>query len=182
MNVLPTRLPEVLVVESPVFRDTRGYFTEVYHADKFAALGLPTVFTQDNHSRSTRHVLRGLHFQLEQPQGKLVRPVHGSIFDVAVDLRRSSPTYGEWVGEQLDAGDGRQLWIPAGFAHGFLVLSETADITYKCTTVYHAASDRSLRWDDPTVGVEWPLPHGVAPVLAPRDATAPVLDALEVFP
>lgn len=182
MRTIPTRLPGVLVVESPVHRDARGFFCEVHHADKFAALGLPTSFRQDNHSRSSRHVLRGLHFQREEPQSKLVRPVTGSIFDVAVDLRRSSPTFGQWVGERLDAGDGRQLWIPAGFAHGFLVLSEVADISYKCTTVYHAASDCALRWDDPAIGVTWPLPDGVAPILAARDAEAPLLHELAVFP
>ena len=177
-----TTLPEVFIVRSPVHRDARGFFNEQFREDGFAALGLPTRFAQDNHSRSSRHVLRGLHFQVEQPQGKLVRPVTGTIFDVAVDIRRSSPHYGQWVGTTLEAGDGRQLWIPPGFAHGFLVLSELADVTYKCTTIYHATSNRVIRWDDPEIGVEWPLPAGGNPVLSPADAAAPPLSSQVWFP
>jgi dTDP-4-dehydrorhamnose 3,5-epimerase len=172
-----TALPGVLVVRTPVHGDARGFFTEVFREDGFEALGLPTRFAQDNHSRSSRHILRGLHFQLEQPQGKLVRPVTGTIFDVAVDIRRSSPCYGKWVGVTLEAGDGRQIWVPPGFAHGFLVLSESADVTYKCTTIYHAASNRVIRWDDPEIGVEWPLPVGATPVLSGVDAAAPRLSS-----
>ena len=177
-----TTLPEVFIVRSPVHRDARGFFNEQFREDGFAAIGLPTRFAQDNHSRSSRHVLRGLHFQVEQPQGKLVRPVTGTIFDVAVDIRRSSPHYGQWVGTMLEAGDGRQLWIPPGFAHGFLVLSELADVTYKCTTIYHAASNRVIRWDDPEIGVEWPLPAGANPVLSAADAGAPPLSSHIWFP
>ena len=167
-----TELRDVLVVRSPVYTDARGFFTEVFHADRFAAIGLPTAFAQDNHSRSARHVLRGLHFQLEQPQGKLVHPVTGAIFDVAVDLRRSSPDFGRWVGVTLEAGDGRQVWIPPGFAHGFLVLSESADVTYKCTTPHHAQSNCAIRWNDPEIGIRWPLADGVEPTLSAADAAA----------
>lgn len=172
MNAEATSLPGVLLVKSPVHSDDRGFFTEVFHAEKFAAIGLPTAFAQDNHSRSARNVLRGLHFQLQNPQGKLVRPVSGTIFDVAVDIRRSSPTYAKWVGVTLAAGDGRQLWVPEGFAHGFFVLSESADVTYKCTTEYHAASNACIRWDDPAIGVEWPIPAGATPVVSAADAAA----------
>lgn len=181
MNVRPTRLPEVLLVEGPVFRDARGSFTEVFHAVKFADLGLPVTFEQDNHSRSEEMVLRGLHYQVGVPQGKLVRVVTGRIYDVAVDLRRSSPTFGQWVGEYLEAGDGRQLWIPDGFAHGFLVLSGHADVTYKCTTRYRAPDDRAVLWSDPDLGISWPLPPGSVPILSPRDAGASLLRDAEVF-
>ena len=173
MKLEPTSLPDVVVVQSPVYEDSRGFFMEVYHEESFRKLGLPTYFAQDSHSHSTRNVLRGLHFQLANPQGKLVRPATGVIFDVAVDLRRSSPCYGKWTSAVLTAGDGRQLWIPPGFAHGFLVLSEAADVTYKCTTVYHAESNRSIRWDDAGIGIEWPLDKGVAPILSAKDADAP---------
>ena len=181
MKVVETSLPDVLLVDSPVHGDSRGFFTEVFHADKFAALGLPTSWTQDNHSRSAKGILRGLHFQLEQPQGKLVRAVTGSIFDVAVDLRRSSPCFGQWVGVILNEGDGRQLWVPPGFAHGFLVLSESADVAYKCTTLYDAKSDRGIAWNDSAVGIDWPL-HGASPSLSAKDAVAPLLASAEVFP
>jgi dTDP-4-dehydrorhamnose 3,5-epimerase len=181
VKATPTELADVWLVESPVFADPRGYFTEVFHRDKYAALGLPLDWAQDNHSRSAQHVLRGMHYQLEAPQGKLVRVVSGKIFDVAVDVRRASPTFGQWVGRVLEGGDGKQLWIPPGFAHGFLVLSEFADVTYKCTTVYRPAADRSLRWDDATVGITWPL-AGTAPLLAAKDADAPHLADCELYP
>jgi dTDP-4-dehydrorhamnose 3,5-epimerase len=179
---MPTAIPDVLVVTVPVHHDDRGFFSEVFHADKFAALGLPTDFAQDNHSRSVRHVLRGLHYQATHPQGKLVRVVSGVVFDVAVDLRASSPTFGRWVGQRLEAGDGRQVWIPPGFAHGFLVLSDVADVLYKATTTYRAADDRCIRWDDPEIGIDWPLPPGVNPILAAKDVAAPFLSAVERFP
>lgn len=175
MILEPTSLPGVAVVRSPVYGDSRGFFTEVFHADRFASIGLPVSFVQDNHSRSVRNVLRGLHFQVEQPQGKLVRPVSGAVFDVAVDLRRSSPYFRQWCGVTLEAGDGRQLWIPPGFGHGFLVLSDVADVMYKCTTIYHPQSNRSLRWDDPEIGIRWPIEPGVAPILSDADAAAPLL-------
>lgn len=181
MRAVPTPIGGVVVVEAPVRGDARGFFVEVFHADKFAGLGLPTAWAQDNHSRSARHVLRGLHFQREQPQGKLVRPTSGVIWDVAVDLRRGSRTYGRWYGVTLEAGDGRQLYIPPGLAHGFVVLSDAADVSYKCTTPYHAASDGAVLWSDPTLGVEWPLPAGVAPLVSARDAAAPPLAQIEPF-
>lgn len=178
----PTELPEVLVVRAPVHGDSRGFFTEVFREDLFSSMGLPTRFVQDNHSRSAKFVLRGLHFQTEQAQGKLVRPAAGTIYDVAVDIRRSSPRYGKWVGVTLDAGDGRQLWVPPGFAHGFLVLSESADVTYKCTTLYHPASSGTIRWDDPEIGVRWPLPSNARPTLSSADAAAPALSSRVWFP
>ncbi|MEO9034763.1 MAG: dTDP-4-dehydrorhamnose 3,5-epimerase [Gemmatimonadaceae bacterium] len=177
----PTSLPGVAIVRSPVYGDSRGFFTEVFQADRFASIGLPTSFVQDNHSRSVRHVLRGLHFQLEQPQGKLVRPVSGVIFDVAVDLRRSSPHFRKWCGVTLEAGDGQQVWIPPGFGHGFLVLSDVADVTYKCTTAYHPQSNRGLRWDDPEIGIRWPIEPRVAPIVSDADATAPLLASSACF-
>ena len=176
-----TALPGVLIVCAPVHSDARGFFTEVFRSDRFGAIGLPTMFVQDNHSRSNRHVLRGLHFQLNEPQGKLVRPVHGTIFDVAVDVRRSSPTFGRWIGVTLEAGDGRQLWIPPGFAHGFFVTSDSADVSYKCTSVYHPESNRTIRWDDPELGIAWPLPPGITPVLSDPDARGASLTTADCF-
>jgi dTDP-4-dehydrorhamnose 3,5-epimerase len=181
MKVEETSLPGVLIVQSPVHGDARGFFTETFHEDQFAALGLVTHFAQDNQSRSSKGVLRGLHFQLQRPQGKLVRAASGSVFDVAVDVRRSSPNFGKWVGVTLTAGDGRQVWIPEGFAHGFLVLSEVADIVYKCTTVYHAESNHGIRWDDPHIGVKWPLEPGRLPSLSDKDRQAPLIHAATVF-
>ncbi|MEP6779311.1 MAG: dTDP-4-dehydrorhamnose 3,5-epimerase [Gemmatimonadaceae bacterium] len=181
MKVTETALNDLLVVESPVSNDDRGFFTEVYHSEKFALLGLSEQFVQDNHSRSVRNVLRGLHYQIERPQGKLVRPVTGTIFDVAVDLRESSSTFGKWFGMSLTAGDGKQLWIPAGFAHGFLVLSAVADVLYKCTSLYHGASDRSLAWNDESIAIEWPIPSGQLPLLSAKDSAAPTLAHAQRF-
>lgn len=181
MRTSPTTLPEVCIVESSVHSDDRGYFMEVFHRTKFDAVGLPTVFEQDNHSTSVQHTLRGLHYQLREPQGKLVRAVSGRIFDVAVDIRKSSPRYGQWTGTLLEGGDGRQLWIPEGFAHGFLVLSETADVSYKCTRLYDHASDRCIAWNDPDIAIRWPLPTDVTPRLSPKDAHATRLADAEVF-
>ena len=181
MKCVATTLPDVFVIESPVFGDSRGFFTEVFHADKFAAIGLPTTFVQDNHSRSARHTLRGLHYQKLSPQGKLIRVVSGSIFDVAVDIRRSSPTFGKWCGMELREGDGRQLWIPVGFAHGFLVLSESADVTYKCTTLYDATDNHGIAWNDEQIDIAWPLPVGVAPILSAKDQDAPSLAHVDTF-
>ncbi len=175
MRIEQTGLPGVVVVHSQVFADSRGFFTEVFHEEHFAALGLPTHFAQDSHSRSVKNVLRGLHFQQVNPQGKLVRAASGVIFDVAVDLRRSSPTFGKWTGVTLEAGDGRQLWIPPEFGHGFLVLSDVADVSYKCTTVYHPESNRSVRWDDPDIRIDWPLANDVRPILSAKDESAPSL-------
>lgn len=181
MKLLPTTIDGVLLVESRVFRDERGFFNEVHHTEKLSAEGFNTRFVQDNHSRSAKNVLRGLHFQTNNPQGKLVRPVSGSIFDVAVDLRRSSPTFGHWYGTTLEAGDGRQLWIPPGLAHGFLVLSGSADVMYKCSEIYDQASDQVLAWNDPLVAITWPLEDGVTPLLSERDSTAPLLADIPTF-
>jgi len=181
MNVESTSLPGVVIVHSPVYGDSRGFFTETFHEERFAALGLATHFVQDNQSRSTKGVLRGLHFQLEEPQGKLVRVVSGSIFDVAVDIRRSSPNFGKWVAITLTAGDGRQVWIPECFAHGFLVLSDTADVVYKCTTLYRAESNCCIRWNDPDIGIEWPLEPGQVPSLSEKDQAAPTMNAAALF-
>lgn len=168
-----------------MFRDARGFFLESYNARVFEeAMGFPVHFVQDNHSRSTRGVLRGLHYQLPpRAQGKLLRVVRGEVFDVAVDLRESSPTFGTWVGTHLSAENHHQLWIPPGFAHGFLVLSEVAEVLYKTTDLYAPEFERALAWDDPTVGIVWPdLPEGITPILSDKDAVAPNLAAAERFP
>jgi dTDP-4-dehydrorhamnose 3,5-epimerase len=168
MKVTPTAIPEVLILEPRVARDARGFFFESWNARDFrGAVGLDVQFVQDNHSRSARGVLRGLHYQVQQAQGKLVRVLSGSMFDVAVDLRQSSPTFGRWVGIDLSDSNFRQCWIPAGFAHGFLVLSEYAEIAYKTTDYYAPEHERCLRWDDPTVAVAWPLSG--EPVLSAKD-------------
>ncbi len=157
MNFVPTELPEVVVIEPKVFGDSRGFFMEVFHEGRFAEAGLPTIWKQDNISRSQKNVLRGLHFQLTQPQGKLVRCLRGAIYDVAVDVRRSSPTFGKWVGVEITEENRRAIYVPVGFAHGFCVLSDLADVEYKCTDLYAPQHERSLIWNDPTVGVKWPL-------------------------
>ncbi|MCA9639938.1 MAG: dTDP-4-dehydrorhamnose 3,5-epimerase [Myxococcales bacterium] len=170
MLVTKTAIADVLVVEPKVFGDDRGFFTESWNARAFAeATGVTLPFVQDNHSRSRRGVLRGLHYQVEHPQGKLVHVVQGSVFDVAVDVRRSSPTFGAWVGVELSEANKKQLWVPPGCAHGFLVTSESADFLYKTTDYYAPAYERCLAWDDATVGVEWPL-EGRAPTLSIKDS------------
>ena len=170
MQVRPTAIPDVVVVEPQVFGDARGFFFESFNQRKLeAALGRELRFVQDNHSLSARGVLRGLHYQLPRPQGKLVRVVRGEVFDVAVDLRRGSPTFRRWVGEVLSAENKRQMWVPEGFAHGFLVLSEAAEFLYKTTDYYHPESDHCIRWDDPDLAIAWPL-AGATPVVAAKDA------------
>lgn len=156
MKLTPTQHPEVFLVEAARYEDARGFFQETFHAGRFAQAGLPTHFVQDNRSRSHGGVLRGLHYQLHQPQGKLIRVERGRIFDVAVDVRRHSPYFGHWVGIDLHADGDRQIWIPPGFAHGFLVLSQSADVSYKCTAVYDPGSERGIRWDDPRLNIQWP--------------------------
>lgn len=169
MKVTPTAIPDLLIIEPRVFGDARGFFMESFNARKFAeATGLQLEFVQDNHSRSQRGVLRGLHYQLQQPQGKLVRVTSGQVFDVAVDMRRSSPSFGKWAGVELSGENHRQFWVPAGFAHGFVVLSESADFLYKTTDYYAPEHERCLRWDDPAVGVAWPL-EGITPQLSAKD-------------
>jgi dTDP-4-dehydrorhamnose 3,5-epimerase len=182
VKVTSTRLQEVLVVEPAVHGDGRGFFLESWHRQRYVESGIPADFVQDNHSRSAQGTLRGLHYQLSRPQGKLVRVVAGEVFDVAVDLRKSSATFGRWAGEVLSAGNHRQLWIPPGFAHGFYVLSESADLLYKCTEYYSPDDDRSLRWDDPEVAIEWPLLKGAPPLLSARDTAAPGLGSAPVYP
>ncbi len=169
MRLRPTELPDVMVVEPEVHEDQRGFFMETWHRDKFRAAGLDLSFVQDNHSGSGRNTLRGLHYQLGRPQGKLVRVVLGEVFDVAVDLRRSSPTFGRWTGTTLSAGNRLQLWVPEGFAHGYFVVSERAEVVYKCTDVYAPQEERTLRWDDPDVGIAWPL-GPEAPLVSAKDA------------
>ena len=183
MKVTPTALPEVLLLEPAVFGDARGFFLESWNARTFRqATGVDATFVQDNHSRSARHVLRGIHYQMVKPQGKLVRVAAGVVFDVAVDLRRSSPNFGKWVGLELSADNKRQLWIPPGFGHAFLVLSEFADFLYKTTEFWIGEHDRSLRWNDPAVGISWPLGEtGTLPQLAAKDAAAPLLADAEVY-
>ncbi len=181
MNVISTALPEVLVLEPKVFGDSRGFFFESYNRKTFAAdTGLDVEFVQDNHSRSARGVLRGIHYQLVRPQGKLVRAVAGAVWDLAVDLRRSSPRFGRWVGVELSAENQRQLWVPPGFGHAFVVLSETADFLYKTTDYWYPEHERSVVWDDPDLAIDWPL-DGAVPQLAAKDAQAPRLAEAEVY-
>mgnify|MGYP005842101857 CR=1 FL=1 len=180
MIVEPLRIPDVKLIRPKVHGDARGFFIESYNDAVFARAGLPTRWVQDNHSRSARGVLRGLHYQLANPQGKLVRVGRGRVFDVAVDLRRSSPSFGQWAGAELTDEGLEMLYVPPGFAHGFLVLSEVADFLYKCTTLWDAPSDRGVRWNDPAIGIEWPLEPGW-PTLSPRDEAQPLLADAETF-
>ena len=173
MNVTPTALPEVLVVEPRVFADDRGHFLETFSASKYAAAGLPGAFVQDNLSSSRRGVLRGLHFQEPHPQGKLVYAIAGEIWDVAVDIRVGSPRFLQWVGVTLSGEDRRQVYVPPGFAHGFVVLSESALVAYKCTEAYRPEAEASLPWDDPRIGIAWPVD---SPLLSPKDRAAPRVD------
>lgn len=167
MQFIPTDLPEVVIVEPDVHRDARGFFVETWHAEKYAAGGLDARFVQDNHSRSARGTLRGLHAQLVHPQGKLVRCSQGALYDVAVDIRRGSPSFGRWVGVELTADNFRQLWVPEGFAHGFCVTSETAELQYKCTDVYDPTGEITIAWNDPGLAIEWPVE---APLVSDKDA------------
>jgi dTDP-4-dehydrorhamnose 3,5-epimerase len=181
LKAIPTAIPEVLIIEPAVFGDARGFFFESWNRRVLARLvGREVEFVQDNHSASVRGVLRGLHYQVRQPQGKLVRVVAGEVFDVAVDLRRSSPTFGRWVGERLSAASHRMMWVPEGFAHGFLVLSESAEFLYKTTDYYAPEHERTLLWNDPALGISWPLEG--APLLKPKDAAGTPLAAAETFP
>jgi dTDP-4-dehydrorhamnose 3,5-epimerase len=184
MNVIRTEIPDVMILEPKVFGDARGFFLESFNDKVFReATGLDLEFVQDNHSRSGKGVLRGLHYQLQQPQGTLVRVVRGEVFDVAVDLRRSSPTFGKWAGVILSETNHRQFWVPPGFAHGFVVLSDSADFLYKTTDYYAPQYERSLAWNDPQVGIEWPLQAaGIAqPILSAKDQVGKSLAAADVF-
>jgi dTDP-4-dehydrorhamnose 3,5-epimerase len=172
MQFESTEIPDVVLIRPKVFGDSRGFFFESWEERQFAAAGLGVKFVQDNHSRSTRHILRGLHYQNQQIQGKLARVVTGTVFDVAVDVRRSSPTFGRWVGAVLSAENHHMLWVPPGFAHGFLVLSDSADFVYRCTDFWAPTHERAIIWNDPDLKVAWPLPTGVKPILSAKDAAA----------
>lgn len=181
MNVVATAIPDVLIIEPKVFGDSRGFFLESYNARELqACAGITAPFVQDNHSRSQRGVLRGLHYQLADPQGKLVRVAQGEVLDVSVDIRRSSPTFGRWVAVRLSADNQRQLWIPPGFAHGFLVLSDSADFLYKTTAYYNPAAERCIRWDDPQLAIDWQLQG--PPLLSAKDREGRLLCDAELFP
>jgi len=182
MEFLPTAISDVVVIKPRVFEDARGFFMETWEARKFAKANLRWDFVQDNHSRSEKHTLRGLHYQIKQPQGKLVRVVAGEVFDVVVDLRRSSRTFGQWVGTTLSAETKQQLWVPPGFAHGFLVTSESAEFIYKCTDYYAPQFERTLTWNDPQIGIDWPLPPGTAPRLSEKDEAGSLLREAETYP
>jgi dTDP-4-dehydrorhamnose 3,5-epimerase len=180
MKVIPTAIPDVLIIEPKVFGDDRGFFFESFNLDTFRAVtGLDVNFVQDNHSKSAKNVLRGLHYQIQQPQGKLVRVVQGEVYDVAVDLRRSSKTFGRWVGINLSAENKKQFWVPAGFAHGFVVLSETAEFLYKTTDYYAPQFERSIRWNDPELAISWPLSDD--PLLSAKDGNGHFFKDAEMF-
>jgi dTDP-4-dehydrorhamnose 3,5-epimerase len=182
MEFEPTEIPDVVLIRPKVFGDARGFFFESWEERKFAAAGLDAKFVQDNHSRSARNILRGLHYQTQQPQGKLVRVATGTVFDVAVDIRRSSPTFGRWVGAVLSEENHHMLWVPPGFAHGFVVLSESADFIYRCTDFWAPPHERVIQWNDPDLNVAWPLPGGVQPILSAKDAAASRFRDAEYFP
>jgi dTDP-4-dehydrorhamnose 3,5-epimerase len=179
MNVLKTELPDVLLIEPKVFGDARGFFYESFQAARYTQAGITGPFVQDNHSRSVKGTLRGLHFQEPRSQGKLVQVLRGTVYDVAVDVRRGSPTFGRWVGVELSEAQPRQLWIPPGFAHGFCVLSESADFFYKCTEFYAPEAERSIAWNDPQIGIRWPMTD---PILSAKDRDAPRLEDAPVLP
>lgn len=170
---IETALPGVWIFEPDVFRDERGFFSEIHNQERYGAAGLAERFVQDNHSRSVRGVLRGLHYQLQRPQGKFISVIQGEIFDVAVDIRRESPTFAKWVGVTLSEENRRQLWIPPGFAHGFCVLSDLADVLYKCTDIYVPGDDCGIFWSDPQIGIDWPVK---SPLLSPKDAKNQILE------
>ena len=181
MKIIETALPGVLQIEPKVFEDDRGFFMENWREDVFAAAGIDGPWVQDNHSRSAKHSLRGIHYQIAQPQGKLVRATRGRIFDVAVDLRRSSPTFGRWVGKRLTAKNKAMLWIPPGFGHAFLALSDGAEVQYKCTAYYAPEDERTIAWDDASIGISWPLPEGETPILSAKDASATQFSDADLF-
>jgi len=179
MKITPTAIPDVLLIEPPVYGDARGFFFESFNARAMADAGIPATFVQDNHSRSGRNVLRGLHYQIEHPQGKLVRAVAGEVLDIVVDLRRASPTFGRWVGERLSADNKRMLWVPPGFAHGFVVLSDAAEFLYKTTDYWYPEHERTLKWDDAALGIDWQFEG--EPVLAAKDRAGVAFAAAETY-
>ena len=182
MEFIPTAIPDVMLIIPRTFGDERGFFLETYRQDVFEAACGSVNFVQDNHSGSRQGTLRGLHYQLHQAQGKLVRAVAGEIFDVAVDIRQGSPTFGQWVGARLSAENKHQLWVPAGFAHGFYVLSAWAEVFYKASAYYAPEWERGIRWDDPAIGIAWPLAEGGTPLLSEKDQHAPLLAEVETYP
>jgi dTDP-4-dehydrorhamnose 3,5-epimerase len=182
MKFLSTPLPGVTVIEPQVFGDSRGFFQETWQIEKFAAAGISAKFVQDNHSRSSRWTLRGLHYQMPHTQGKLVRVTQGSVYDVMVDLRRSSPAFGSWWGTELSDSNHRMLWVPEGLAHGILVTSDTADFLYKVTDLYSPGDEKTLAWNDPALNIVWPLPEGVSPQLSPKDARGELFASIGKFP
>jgi dTDP-4-dehydrorhamnose 3,5-epimerase len=181
MHIIKTDIPDLLIIEPKVFGDERGFFMENWNRQAFADAGLDLTFVQDNHSRSQQGILRGLHYQIKRPQGKLVRVTLGSVFDVAMDLRQSSPTFGQWLGLELSESNHRMLWVPPGFAHGFYVTSPVADFMYKCTDMYAPQYERTIRWDDETLAIDWPLVGGKAPMLSAKDAEGTAFTDAEVF-
>jgi dTDP-4-dehydrorhamnose 3,5-epimerase len=181
MKFEPTRLPGVIRIVPTMHKDSRGFFMETWQLRRLAEGGIDATFVQDNFSHSSKGTLRGLHYQVEQPQGRLVRVTQGAVFDVAVDLRKSSPHFGQWTGEILSADNRHQLWLPPGFGHGFLALSETAGFAYNCTDYFSAEFDRAIRWDDPVIGIEWPLEAGQQPLLSDKDTAAPFLKTAEIY-
>lgn len=182
MRFTPTRIPDVVVIEPQTFGDERGFFMEVWHQGKFREAGIDVNFVQENHSRSRRGVLRGLHYQLEHPQGKLVRVIQGVVFDVAVDLRRSSATFGQWVGAELSADNKQMLWVPPGFGHGFVVKSDSAEFTYCCTDLYSSEDEHTILWSDPAISIDWHMPPDIQPVLSAKDAEGTLLQDAQVYP
>lgn len=181
MNFLPTKIPAVVVLEPQVFGDHRGFFMETWRADEFRKAGIMAKFVQDNHSSSTKGILRGLHYQIKQPQGKLVRVISGEVFDVAVDIRKGATTFGQWVGEILSADNRRMLWVPPGFAHGFYVMSDYAEFVYKCTDVYAPEFERCIVWNDPDLAIDWPLAEGGVPILSGKDEAGLCFKDAELF-
>jgi len=180
LKIISTAIPDVLLIEPKVFQDERGFFLESYQKKQFQEAGIDMDFVQDNHSKSCRGTLRGLHYQLSQPQGKLIRVIAGEIFDVAVDIRQSSPTFGQWVGDYLSAENKRMLWVPAGFAHGFYVTSLDAEVLYKASDYYAPQWERSIIWNDPTIGIRWPIQDGL-PILSVKDGMGKLLSEAELF-
>jgi dTDP-4-dehydrorhamnose 3,5-epimerase len=181
MKYIQLDIPDVVLMEPEVFGDHRGFFMETFREEDFINHAAPVTFVQDNHSKSAQGILRGLHYQIKQPQGKLVRVILGEVFDVVVDIRKSSPYFGQWCGEILSAENKRMLWVPPGFAHGFYVLSETAEFIYKCTDYYALEHERSIIWNDPDIGVDWPIVPGTEPVLSQKDKEGTAFKTAEVF-
>lgn len=181
MNFTATQIPDVVVIDPVVFEDARGFLMETWQSERFSDAGIEASFVQDVHSRSAKGVLRGLHYQVEQVQGKLIRVIRGEVFDVAVDLRKSSPTFGDWVSETLSAGNRRLIWVPPGFAHGFMVLSDFAEIEYRMTDYHSPEHGRTIHWDDPDIGIEWPLIDGKRPLMSEKDEAAVPFKDAEVY-